>query len=83
MTWKQFEYRVCMAQSSRATFVDGVWQGTIDLSGGDHDAALNSCPQVWDYLNEQGRYGWEIAGIAVHQVGEARYENIYLRREAA
>lgn len=79
--WKRFEYRVCTVQSLRVTFVDNVWQGTVEPSAGN-DAAFDSCPQAWDYLNEQGRHGWEIAGVAVHRYGESAIENIYLKREA-
>jgi hypothetical protein len=79
--WKKFEYRVCTVQAVRVTFVDNVWQGTVAPAEGNHEAAFDSCPYAWDYLNEQGRYGWEIAGVAVHHIGEVRMENIYLKRE--
>jgi hypothetical protein len=56
----QFEYLVCQVQYSRVTFVNGEWQGTLAVSSGDSQASLNSCPQVWDYLNEVGRTGWNL-----------------------
>ena len=56
----QFEYLVCQTQYSRVTFANGEWQGTVALSSGDSQAALDSCPQVWDYLNEAGRVGWQL-----------------------
>ena len=56
----QFEYLVCQTQYSRVTFANGEWQGTIALNSGDSQAALDSCPQVWDYLNEAGRVGWQL-----------------------
>jgi hypothetical protein len=56
----QFEYLVCQTQYSRVTFANGEWQGSVALSSGDSQAALDSCPQVWDYLNEAGRVGWQL-----------------------
>jgi hypothetical protein len=46
----QFEYLVCQTQYSRVTFANGEWQGGIALNSGDPQAALDSCPQVWDYF---------------------------------
>jgi len=56
----QFEYVVCQTQFSRVTFANGEWQGTVALNSGDTQAALDSCPQVWDYLNQAGRAGWQL-----------------------
>ncbi|HEX3280360.1 MAG TPA: hypothetical protein VHR36_03940 [Pyrinomonadaceae bacterium] len=56
----QFEYLVCQTQYGRVTFANGEWQGSVALSSGDSQAALDSCPQVWDYLNEAGRVGWQL-----------------------
>lgn len=56
----QFEYLVCQTQYSRVTFANGEWQGSVALGSGDSQAALDSCPQVWDYLNEAGRVGWQL-----------------------
>jgi hypothetical protein len=55
-----FEYLVCQMQFGRVTFANGEWQGSIRLGNGDSQAALDSCPQVWDYLSEAGRMGWEL-----------------------
>jgi hypothetical protein len=55
-----FEYLVCQTQYSRVTFVNGAWQGRIPLESGDSQAALDSCPWMWDYLTEAGLAGWEL-----------------------
>lgn len=55
-----FEYLVCQTQSSRITFVNGAWAGRMPLEAGDPQAALDSCPLMWDYLAEAGRAGWEL-----------------------
>jgi hypothetical protein len=60
----QFEYLVCQIQYSRVTFANGEWQGSVALSAGDSQAALDSCPQVWDYLNQAGRGGWQLISVA-------------------
>jgi len=56
----QFEYLVCQTQFSRVTFANGEWQGAVALNSGDTQSALDSCPQVWDYLNQAGRAGWQL-----------------------
>lgn len=55
-----FEYLVCQTQYSRITFVNGGWQGTVPLESGDSQAALDSCPLMWEYLASAGRDGWEL-----------------------
>ena len=80
--WKNLEYRVCTVQNARVTFVGNDWQGRVEPAEGNHDEALNSCPQVWDYLNEQGRYGWELAAAAPQNIGEVAMQTLYLKREA-
>jgi hypothetical protein len=55
-----FEYLVCQMQFGRITFANGEWQGGIRLDSGDTQVALDSCPQVWDYLAQAGRMGWEL-----------------------
>jgi len=60
----QFEYLVCQTQFSRVTFANGKWQGSVALNSGDSQAALDSCPEVWDYLNEAGRVGWQLIATA-------------------
>ena len=44
----QFEYLVCQTQYSRVTFANGEWQGSVAMDAGDSQAALDSCPEVWD-----------------------------------
>jgi len=82
----QFEYLVCQTQYSRVTFVNGEWQGTIPLSAGDSQASLNSCPQVWDYLAQAGRAGWQLvtaANATVTNEGQTAHVSyqLFLKRE--
>jgi hypothetical protein len=82
----QFEYLVCQTQYSRVTFVNGAWQGTVALDAGDSQAALDSCPQVWDYLDQAGRAGWQLITAAnatitnEGQTSQVSYQ-LFLRRE--
>jgi hypothetical protein len=82
----QFEYLVCQTQSSRVTFVNGEWQGTVALSSGDPQAALNSCPEVWEYLDGAGRAGWQLVTAAnatitnEGQTAQISYQ-LFLKRE--
>ena len=82
----QFEYLVCQTQFSRVTFANGQWQGTIPIGSGNSQAALDSCPQVWDYLNQMGRAGWQlITGANATITNEGQTSQIsyqlFLKRE--
>jgi len=68
-------------QQARVTFVNGAWQGRVAPDDGDHEAALQSCPSTWDYLESAGYDGWELAGAVAHQTDQTSYEVLYLIRE--
>ena len=82
----QFEYLVCQTQFSRVTFANGEWQGTVPLDAGDTQAALDSCPQVWDYLQQAGRGGWQLVSAVNSTItnegatSQVAYQ-LFLRRE--
>ena len=59
----EFEYLVCQTQFSRVTFVNGGWQGSTPLESGDSQAALDSCPLMWEYLAQAGRAGWDLVAV--------------------
>jgi hypothetical protein len=82
MTMQNYEYQVCSVQYGRVTFVNGLWSGTVPLSTGDTNAALESCPNVWDYLLEAGRDGWELVSVVTHpnQQQDAVQDMLYLKR---
>jgi hypothetical protein len=82
----QFEYLVCQTQYSRVTFVNGDWQGSVAIGSGDSQAALDSCPQVWDYLAQAGRAGWQLitaANATVTSEGQTSHVSyqLFLKRE--
>jgi hypothetical protein len=83
MRLQNYEYQVCSVQYARVTFVNGAWRGTVPLSTGDTGAALESCPNVWDYLQEAGRDGWELVSVVTHpnqQQQDAVQDMLYLKR---
>ena len=55
-----FEYRVCQIQHSRVTFVDGKWQGGKPCDPEHSRDSLESCPDVYQFLQEAGVVGWEL-----------------------
>ncbi|HMF57194.1 MAG TPA: hypothetical protein VK619_12705 [Pyrinomonadaceae bacterium] len=82
-----FEYIVCLMQSSRITFVNGEWQGTLPFNSTDSQAALDSCPWVWDYLASAGASGWEMVaatsiGINNSQDMSPMSSNLFLKRQS-
>ena len=81
MTRSKYEYQVCNVQQARVTFVNGAWQGRVEPNEGSHEAALQSCPATWDYLEAAGYDGWELTAAVAHQTDQASYEVLYLKRE--
>jgi hypothetical protein len=80
---QNYEYQVCSVQYGRVTFVNGAWRGTVPLSVGDTNVALESCPNTWDYLQEAGRDGWELVAVVTHpnqQQQNAPQDMLYLKR---
>lgn len=75
----RFEYMICSSQLMRVTFVNGRWQG--DLSP-DSPGALDTCPDLWEFLQRIGNGGWELVSVTSDQVeGEAVLTTLYLKRE--
>ena len=78
---QSFEYQVCSVQYGRVTFANGIWQGTTPMGG---ENALESCPNVWDYLRGAGPDGWELVSVVTHPQPqpEAVLDMLYLKRPA-
>ncbi|MDT5269324.1 MAG: hypothetical protein QOH49_1510 [Acidobacteriota bacterium] len=78
---QSFDYQVCSVQYGRVTFVNGAWRGRTPMSE-DTSTSLESCPNVWDYLQEAGRDGWELVAVVTHQQPqpEAVQDTLYLKR---
>jgi hypothetical protein len=66
----RYEYLVCLVQQGRVTWVNGKWAGTVPLSesGTDSGAALESCLNTWDFLNERGSDEWELVAVSAELV---------------
>ncbi|HEV7681063.1 MAG TPA: hypothetical protein VGO68_02990 [Pyrinomonadaceae bacterium] len=82
----QFEYLVCQTQFSRVTFANGEWQGNVALNSGDMQQALDSCPDLWLYLNQVGRAGWQLitaVNSTITSEGQTSQvaNQLFLRRE--
>ncbi|MDX1663395.1 MAG: hypothetical protein R3272_06345 [Candidatus Promineifilaceae bacterium] len=80
MADQQFEYRVCAMQNNRITFANGAWQGALPPDGEDPNAALASCPAVWDYLEEAGQAGWELVSTVNQTVADVEMQTLFLKR---
>ena len=80
MTVQNYEYQVCSVQYGRVTFVNGAWRGSAPFTG--ENESLASCPNVWDFLQEAGREGWELVSVITHPqtTPEAVLDMIYLKR---
>lgn len=72
----QFEYLVCSAQLMHLTFANGEWQGSLPPNS---PGALESCPSVWEFLQEVGDAGWELVAVTNSQNDELT--TLYLKRQ--
>jgi hypothetical protein len=76
-----FEYRVCLTQGSRVTFVNGSWQGHKPMDTADPKASMDSCPEKWEYLAAAGRDGWELVTVVpLTHLQDQQAQELYLRR---
>lgn len=89
----KFEYIVCLLQKGRVTFANDQWQGKVALDGGTtEEAALESCPKSWEFLNKKGAESWELVaaapeiakgeltGLFSDQLQLEGFTSLYLRR---
>jgi len=76
-----FEYRVCLVQGSRVTFVNGAWQGRKAIEPADPETSMDSCPEKWEYLTTAGADGWELVAVApLTHLQDQHAQELYLRR---
>jgi hypothetical protein len=70
---------ICSSLLMRDTFVNGRWQGDV---APDSPGALETCPDLWEFLQRVGTNGWELVSVTSDQVeGEAILTTLYLKRE--
>lgn len=76
----RFEYMICTAQLMRVTFVNGRWQGELTP---DTTGALESCPDLWEFLQRVGNSGWELVSVTSDpvQAENTTLTTLYLKRE--
>ena len=70
----RFEYLVVYMERDRVHTANGHWMGTVDKGeDGDHD----SCPSLFDYLEDAGAQGWDLVALDPEEVGTAQ---LYFKR---
>jgi hypothetical protein len=74
---QHFEYQVVLLQQNRVAVVNGNWQGGASEEDG---GAIESCPPVWDYLNEVGAWGWELVASISQDGTRSNSQVLYLKR---
>ena len=76
----RFEYMICASQLMRITFVNGRWQGDLPV---DTPGALDTCPDLWEFLQRVGSSGWELVSVTTNNSPEPDtiLTTLYLKRE--
>ncbi len=76
----RFEYMICTSQIMRITFVNGHWQGELPPNT---PGALQSCPDLWEFLQRVGNSGWELVTVTTNDAADAEaiLSTLYLKRE--
>lgn len=76
----RFEYMICSSQLMRVTFVNGRWQGELPI---DTPGALETCPDLWEFMQRVGNSGWELISVTSERVEgpNSTLTTLYLKRE--
>ena len=76
----RFEYMICSSQLMHVTFVNGRWQGELPV---DTPGALETCPDLWEFLQRVGSSGWELISVTSDAAEEqdGTLTTLYLKRE--
>lgn len=76
----RFEYMLCLSQQMYVTFVNGRWQGELPPKA---PQALESCPELGEFLQRVGQSGWELVSVTSDHVSEKdeTLTTLYLKRE--
>ncbi len=70
----RFEYLVVYVEQDRVLTANGHWQGTVEA---EEEGANESCPMLFDYLEEAGAQGWELVTLDPE---ERRTAQLYFKR---
>lgn len=60
---RRFEYQVCYGVADRVTFANGVWLGADIPEAKRKPDDMQTCPLMWEYLQQAGAGGWELVTI--------------------
>lgn len=76
----RYEYMICASQLMRVTFVNGRWQGEL---APEEAGALDTCPDLWEFLQRVGNSGWELVSVTSDYGAneDAVLTTLYLKRE--
>ncbi len=56
-----YEYLYCICVDDRVQWANNQWAGEGDpLTAKDPEKLIDTCPRVFDFLNQRGQQGWEL-----------------------
>ncbi len=70
----KFEYLVVYMENDRILTANGHWQGLVDRG---EEGDVDSCPSLFEYLEEAGAQGWEMVALDPEDKGSAQ---LYFKR---
>ena len=70
----KFEYLVVYMENDRVLTANGHWQGLIDKG---QEGDVDSCPSLFEYLEDAGAQGWELVAVDPEETGSAQ---LYMKR---
>lgn len=70
----KFEYLVLYMENDRVLTTNGHWQGEIPQG---EPGDLESCPSLFEYLEDAGAQGWELVALDPEGRGTAQ---LYFKR---
>ena len=70
----KFEYLVVYMENDRILTANGHWQWLVDRG---EEGDVDSCPSLFEYLEEAGAQGWEMVALDPEDKGSAQ---LYFKR---
>lgn len=70
----KFEYLVVYMENDRVLTANGHWQGEVEKG---EDGAAESCPSLFEYLEQAGAQGWDLVALDPEETGTAQ---LYFKR---
>jgi len=75
----KYRYLVAVTQQGRISHVNGAWIGAVEPT---EPNAIDTCPELYDYLDQMGDQGWRLV-TSTPLGNQGQVSNLFLERAEA